>query len=198
VDDHRRNRDHCPGRAPSDDRHRRRSGDAVELEDLVRALKASKIIPSVEDALRFARDNLVLLLRHVPTGVDLDVSFAWTAFEIEALRRRHIVRFGAGNAPMATPEDLVVFKVLAARPKDMDDALALLVLQPDIDIARVRKQVTELSAAAGEPELVDGLEALLSKARRAKPRTHAATPRKRRSPSAKAAAKSASKKKSRQ
>jgi hypothetical protein len=105
-------------------------GDAVDVDTLVKALARRKILPRIPDAVAFARANLVLLLRHEPTGVDLDVSFAWSAFEQEALVAATPCAFGRVVAPMATPDDLVVFKAIAGRPKDAEDAEALLVLHP--------------------------------------------------------------------
>ena len=60
-------------------------GDAIHPEDLLEVLSKRRIAPRIPKALQFARENLVLLLRHEPTGVDLDVSFAWSGFEHEAL-----------------------------------------------------------------------------------------------------------------
>jgi hypothetical protein len=58
----------------------------------------------------------ILLLRHDPTDVQFDVSFAWTAFEHEAIAARTDTKYGSVVAPMACAEDLVVFKAMAARP----------------------------------------------------------------------------------
>jgi hypothetical protein len=45
----------------------------------------SSIETRIRDAERFAGESLVLLLKHQPTGVELDVSMAGTDFEHEAL-----------------------------------------------------------------------------------------------------------------
>jgi len=60
-------------------------GDRVELVALLRFLAQSKIVPRIDDIHAFASESLVLLLRHEPTGVELDVSMGWTAFEHEAI-----------------------------------------------------------------------------------------------------------------
>lgn len=59
-------------------------GDAASVEAVVAALAAERIQPRIDAAVECAEENLVLLMRHGPTGVDLDVSFGWTAFEVEA------------------------------------------------------------------------------------------------------------------
>jgi hypothetical protein len=136
-------------------------GDAVRPERLLRALATHGIEPRIADALTFAEANLVLLLRHEETGVDLDVSFAWSAFEHDALASSTLTSFGNVSAPMCTAENLVVFKAIASRPKDMEDAEALLALYPDIDRERVRRRVSELSLLAEAPELIEAFDELL-------------------------------------
>lgn len=140
-------------------------GDAVSIDALLRSLARSKITPRIADAAAFARENLVLLLRHEPTGVDLDVSLAWTTFEHDALGAATDVSFGRVVVRMSTPADLVIFKAIAGRPKDIEDAEALLVLHPDIDLARVRSRVAELAALAEAPELLDTFAKTVARAR---------------------------------
>jgi hypothetical protein len=133
-------------------------GDAVKIARLLEGLAKYKILPRIEDAESFADRNLVLLMRHRPTGVDLDVSLAWSGFEIEALARRSPTRFGRVSAPMCTPEDLLVFKAIAGRPKDAEDARTLLALYPRIDIERARRRVQELAEIADEPDIARTFE----------------------------------------
>lgn len=136
-------------------------GDAVELDDLLRALALRRIIPRIPDASAFAAANLILLVTHEPSGVDLDISMGWTGFEREALGLRSNVTFGPLRVPTASAEDLVIFKVVAARPVDVEDARTLFALYPKIDVARVRMRVGELASLMEEPGRVALLERLL-------------------------------------
>lgn len=137
-------------------------GDAISLEALLRAFAKFDIKPRIQGAKAFAQENLVLLLRHQRTGVDLDISLAWTAFEHEALAARIRPRHGSITFPMARVDDLVVYKTLAARPKDIDDAAALLLLHAEVDVRRIRQRLTELAAMAEQPELAEGFERVLA------------------------------------
>ena len=46
-------------------------GDAISVELLLQNLAAFSIVPRIDDAVSFAEANLVLLLRHEESGVDL-------------------------------------------------------------------------------------------------------------------------------
>jgi hypothetical protein len=133
-------------------------GDEIQIDKLLAALAKKQIAPRIPDAEQFARENLVLLMRHAPSGVDFDISFAWTEFEHEAIAAATVAAFGSVEAPMARPEDLIVFKAIAGRGKDMDDVAALLALYPQLDLTRVRARVRELAGHADTPELAAGLE----------------------------------------
>jgi hypothetical protein len=139
-------------------------GDSIEISKLVRTLARHGVRPRIENAATFAEKNLVLLLRHVPTGVDLDLSLGWTDFEREAIASSTQAAFGRASYPMARAEDLVVFKALAARPKDIEDATALILMHPTIDLRRVRRRLAELSELAQEPGLLEGLEQVIDRA----------------------------------
>jgi hypothetical protein len=138
-------------------------GDRTDIASLLRQLAGERIVPRIDDVEAFARESLVLLLRHAPSGVELDVSLAWTAFEHDAIEVCTDAKYGTVTVPMARAEDLVVFKAMAARPKDIDDASALLLMHKDINLGRVRRRLGELAAMADEPALVDGLEQVIKR-----------------------------------
>ena len=139
-------------------------GDEIDIAALVKVLAKKRIVPRIARVEEFARESLVLLLRHEPSGVDFDVSLAWTEFEHAAIAAATVVPFGAVKAPMAQPEDLIVFKSIAGRGKDTDDVIALLTLYPSVDLSRIRARVRELAAVADAPELVVALEKAIATA----------------------------------
>jgi hypothetical protein len=140
-------------------------GDASNVASLLVMLERHDIRPRIDDAVAFARENLVLLLRHLPSGVDIDLSFGWTAFEAEAIATSTRATYGVTSLPMASVEDLVIYKAIAGRPRDVEDALALMLMHPDIDRARVRRRLVELAELANEPEIVERLERLTAHVR---------------------------------
>jgi len=136
-------------------------GDGVATSALLAVLRRHEILPRIDDAETFAAANLVLLARHRPTQVDLDLSFGWTAFERDALGWRADTLYGNVSAPMARVQDLLVFKAIAGRSRDVDDAVTLLTLYPHVDLDDVRGRVVALAELAEAPELLLGLDAIL-------------------------------------
>ena len=66
--------------------------------------------------------------------------------------------------PVASPEDLVVMKVLAGRGKDED--VAVLAAQPRLGLDRIREMLEALERALDQRNLRPRFEKLLVRARR--------------------------------
>lgn len=141
------------------------SGRAIPLADLVRRLGDFDVEPRIERAVEFADENQVLLLRHSPTGIDVDLSLAWLPFEDEAIAAAETIDLAGERIRVARAEDLIIYKAVAFRPQDQQDIERLLVLhRRAIDLDRVRRVVGEFAAALEEPERLAALEALIRKA----------------------------------
>lgn len=125
-------------------------------------LQRHGIVPRIADAVGFAEQSQVLLMRHAVSGVDIDVSRAWLPFEIEALAAASKELLGGVRIAVARPEDLIIFKAVAWRPQDQQDIERLLTLYRDIDLERVRRHVSELSEAL-ELDRVRELDALIGR-----------------------------------
>ena len=86
-------------------------GAGLDLDRLVRTLGKNRIAARAPDVVEFARENQVLLLHHVPSGIDLDLSLAWIAFELDAIEHALDLRFGSARIRAARPEDLLIYKL---------------------------------------------------------------------------------------
>jgi predicted nucleotidyltransferase len=138
--------------------------DTLTLVDQVRGAGFHLRMDLGDDFLREAR---LLPLVHRLTSMPLDVVLASTDLQREFLDRARLVDAGGIQVPMMSPEDLVVTKVLAGRPKDLDDVRGVLHEQPSLDVERVRALLGQLEAKLEEPRLVARFERLLKSSRRA-------------------------------
>jgi hypothetical protein len=142
------------------------AGGRLSLEAILAGFARHRIVPRIPNAADFATQNQVLLLRHRPSGVDVDVSIAWLPFELEAIRSARTMTVAGARVPVVRPEDLIVYKALAWRPQDQQDIERLLARHgKKVDLARVRKILAEFAEALEEPERVEDLDRLLRRLR---------------------------------
>jgi predicted nucleotidyltransferase len=140
-------------------------GSRLGLEEILEAFALHEIVPRIDDALQFARETQVLLLRHAPSGMDVDVSIAWLPFELEAIAAAQAVVLGDLRVPMARPEDLLIYKAIAWRPQDQQDVERLLALYGrNVDLERIRRIVAEFAAVLDEPARTIELERVIARA----------------------------------
>lgn len=123
-------------------------------------------LPRIADALEFAEQNRVLLLRHGPSSIDLDVSLGGLPFEEEAVARAVRMDVDGVEIPLVSAEDLLIMKAVAHRPRDLADIEAVLDRNPHLDLDRAKDWIRDFSAALDRPEIFDDFLALVRKRRR--------------------------------
>lgn len=134
------------------------------LERIFGVFAQHRIVPRIDGALAFARDRQILLLRHEPSAVDLDVSLAWLPFELDAIGRREVIDYAGVSIRVPRPDDLVIYKLVAARPRDLDDVERLLLLYgASLDLPRIVATVREFADVLEDTGRLDALERLLKK-----------------------------------
>jgi len=141
--------------------------DAVFLlnfDDIPRLLtEAGKlgIAPRIADVAGFARKTRVLLLRHTVSGTDIDLSLGILPFEVEMVERSRVVDLGPITLRLPMPEDLIIMKAVAHRPKDLADIQAIAASHPGLDRERIRFWVEQFGEALELPELWKMISQLL-------------------------------------
>lgn len=73
-------------------------------------------------------------------------------------------KLGRIRIPLPRPEDLVVMKAIAHRPRDAADIEALLDAHEDLDMTRIVRIVDEFASVLEAPELLTDLERILRRA----------------------------------
>ena len=136
----------------------------LSVDDIPRLLQEAArqgIEPRIPDAEAFARKNRVLLLRHTTSGTDIDLSLGILPFEYEMVERSSLVNVGALQLRLPTPEDLIIMKAIAHRPKDLADIEAIAASHPDLDEERISDWVEQFGEALDLPELWDEISKYL-------------------------------------
>jgi len=127
---------------------------AIPPSRLVAALEKRGFKPSFKDA-AFVAATRVLPVVHKATGFPVDIVLGGPGLEGLFAAAAEKVKVGRLLVPVATATHLVVMKVLAGRPKDIEDAAALLAVQADqIDAKEMTGLVGSLASALAENDIL--------------------------------------------
>ena len=95
----------------------------IEIDALEGAYQSflEEFQPLKQHPLEFFKAYFVLPVVHKSLGTKVDISAALSQFEREAIRRARRLRYGSVEASFCTPEDLILFKLVANRERDILD-----------------------------------------------------------------------------
>lgn len=85
------------------------------------------------EAAAFVYQAYMLPLHHVPTGIIVDVAVGSMGFERQVINRAATTNLGTLRVPVATAEDLILMKLVAARPRDLEDVENIVLAQQELD-----------------------------------------------------------------
>ena len=136
----------------------------LSIQEISRFLEdAAKedILPRIPGAEPFARKNRVLLLKHGPTSVNIDISLGILPFEEDVVNRSQVQSSSTLSVRLPTPEDLIVMKAVAHRPKDLEDIRTIVEKQPDLDKRYIKNWVQQFAEILEIPSLWEDIDAML-------------------------------------
>jgi hypothetical protein len=142
--------------------------DTQAVHELAAVASTLGLEPRLKDAVAFAQEARVLLLRHGPTQVALDIALAQLEYEQQAIARSSRIRVGSLAIPTATVEDLIIMKAVAGRPQDWLDIRMLLEAHPRLNRRHILHWLGEFAQALDSPDLVTELTQLLSPQKRSR------------------------------
>ena len=132
-----------------------------KISNFLQLAHAENIVPRIENAEDFARKSRVLLLKYAPTETEIDISLGIMPFEEEMIERGEIKSFANLSARLPTPEDLIIMKAIAHRPKDLEDIRTIVDKNPDLDHGRIEHWVKDFAELMETPELWGQIEKIL-------------------------------------
>jgi hypothetical protein len=129
---------------------------------LVAAMGSAGFDLRVQDADDFVRRTRVLPFVHRRTGMPLDMVLAGPGLEEEFANDAVEVSVDGVAVPFISPVDLIVTKILAGRPKDLEDVRGIVLAQGNgLDVARVRRRLRQIEQALDQSDLAPLFEAQL-------------------------------------
>jgi len=120
----------------------------TELLDLVKDLQLEVQVESPKD---FVGRTMVLPCHDPASGMGVDFVFLHSVYERQAIDRAHVVPLGKASVRFVSVEDLVIHKIVAGRPRDLEDVRNVLLKNPEFDRSYVEKWLRDFTRDLGEP-----------------------------------------------
>lgn len=121
--------------------------DIDKIDKILSLVKSLGLAPSVKDVETFLKTTNVLPASDGVSGVRVDFLFSSSPYEREAIARAVPIRVSDYDVCYATVEDIIIHKVVAGRPRDLDDVKGILCRNPHYDRTYVRQWLSSLGNA---------------------------------------------------
>ena len=132
-----------------------------DLDIVLSAVHEPFLKPLPQDIEAFVSETMVLPTLETSTGIRVDFIFSYTPYETHAIKRAKIVSILDQNVSFAAPEDLIIHKIFAGRPRDFEDVRTILIKNPGIDRRYIRKWLGEFDESSTRKEFLEHFETIL-------------------------------------
>jgi len=124
-----------------------------DIPKFLEAANAEGIQARIPNAEEFARQSRVLLLKHAPSNTNIDISLGVLPFEEEMVARGSVQSTATLSVRLPTPEDLIIMKAIAHRPKDLEDIRTIIDKHPKLDVDRIKQWIKSFAEVLESPNL---------------------------------------------
>ena len=118
-----------------------------KLKQIVENLKLKILISNPED---FVGETMVLPTLHEKSGIRIDFIFSYSVYEHQAIQNAKMVKLGSKDVSFASLEDLLIHKIIAGRPRDLEDVRSIILKNPDFNISYIEKWLAEFDSSLNE------------------------------------------------
>lgn len=131
------------------------------VDELLKVIRELSLKPIPENIKLFVQQTMVLPALEETTGIRVDFIFSFTTYEIEAIKRARKITIMGQEVCFASPEDVIIHKIFAGRPRDIEDVRSIILKNSDMDIQYIRSWLKEFDQSSGEKEFLKTFEEVL-------------------------------------
>ena len=125
------------------------------VSDIVNICKSARLEILPEDYREFILKTLVLPLKDRNTGIRVDFIFSYTPYEQQAIKRSKRVKVNNGFVKFASVEDVIIHKIFAGRPRDIEDVSNIILKNPELDKKYITKWLRKFDKTSEVSNLTD-------------------------------------------
>ncbi len=142
--------------------------DTAEISGLLELLIKRGFSPRFSGMAELAVQARLISMIHDATGSVVDIALGCMPFEEEVMERSFLHQSGSIAIQLPTPEDLVIMKAIAGRPKDLEDIRGIARAHPKLDRNRMRCWLEQYGEVMENERLWSETETLLDTAKAAR------------------------------
>jgi len=131
------------------------------VDELLKVIRELSLKPIPENIKLFVQQTMVLPALEETTGIRVDFIFSFTPYEIEAIKRARKITIIGQEVCFASPEDVIVHKIFAGRPRDIEDVRSIILKNLDIDTQYIRRWLKEFDKSSDKKDFLKTFEKVL-------------------------------------
>ncbi|MBA7683386.1 hypothetical protein ES703_91750 [subsurface metagenome] len=132
-----------------------------KLSELLNIIKKIELMPLPENIIGFTQKTFVLPAKDIKTNIRVDFIFSQTSYEKQAIERVNKINLKNTILKFASIEDVIIHKIFAARPRDIEDAKSIIIKNPNFDKNYIRKWLKIFDNSMGENKFVNVFKDLI-------------------------------------
>jgi predicted nucleotidyltransferase len=121
-----------------------------ELNKLKETISSLGLKILVERDEEFVERNMVLPTLDEKSGIRVDFIFSFSPYGRQAIERAKDIKLGRSPVRFASLEDVVIHKVIAGRPRDLEDIKSILLKNQKYDSDYIEKWLKEFDKSLTE------------------------------------------------
>lgn len=115
-----------------------------QIEELASVLRLTILVQSPPE---FVQTHMVLPCEDPESDIRVDFIFSFTPYERQAIERARDIKIGRSTVRFAAPEDIVIHKLVAGRPRDLDDVRSILLKNSSLELAYIEHWLRQFDQA---------------------------------------------------
>jgi predicted nucleotidyltransferase len=131
------------------------------LDKLLLTIEQVPLKPLPEDISTFVKQTMVLPSLDESTGIRVDFIFSFTPYESQAIIRAKKIKILEHNVCFASVEDLIIHKIFAGRPRDIEDVRLVMLKNQNVDIRYIERWLKEFDAASSEKNFLTTFKSIV-------------------------------------
>lgn len=134
--------------------------DIDSLQTVLKAADAAGLSSRAIDVEEFVKRTNVVPMRDTPSGIQVDLILSFVPYEQQAIKGSRPFEVAGRTVMFASPEDVIIHKLVAGRPRDIEDIKGILNTIPELDRNYLQRWLPTFREAVHERNLQAEFDAI--------------------------------------